>query len=72
MIVASLSGIYEFVKDHPWECIIGGAVAFFAIIGGASRIVTVTCASCGWRGSKERFTRRGGCPQCGSDLYRTE
>lgn len=28
-----------------------------------------SCASCGWRGSKKRVNRSGGCPNCGSDLF---
>jgi hypothetical protein len=52
-------------------------IAFVVLIAGlalagssraGSRVVS--CASCGWRGTLDRFNQGGGCPVCGSDTYR--
>jgi hypothetical protein len=33
------------------------------------RTQCISCARCGWHGTKRRWKREGGCPSCGSHLH---
>ncbi len=40
------------------------------LFGGTSDFDVVQCESCGWKGSYKKWKAAGGCPVCGSDVYK--
>ena len=63
-----LLGILKFLLENMLLTILlAGGIIFIASM--IQKNKAVRCASCGWIGSKIRYTQRNGCPFCGSDLY---
>ena len=69
--------IYAFVNDWTMGYFFGIIMIalsvltyklFLGVMQDTIKSQTVTCSSCGWKGTQGRFTQNG-CPHCGSDQY---